>query len=106
MSHAYACADMLIVLTMLLLLQLVQKPHDVLQLADDKLSTMMYLMSSTVSMVLKSSLDALMFFCDMFSVVPLISEWQIITHNREALVTNDLLKSNQQCTNFDYFVRK
>ncbi len=47
---------------------------------------------------------ALSKFCDMLLNVPLVAEWKQIIHNRGALVNNFLLKSNQWCINYYYFV--
>ncbi len=41
---------------------------------------------------------------DMLLNVPLIADWQVITRNREALVNDALLKNNQQCINYDYYI--
>ncbi len=54
--------------------------------------------------MLKASLGALAFSCDMLLNVPLIIEWQTITRNREALVNDALLKNNQQRINYDYYI--
>ncbi len=55
-------------------------------------------------MVLKASQNALAFPCDMHKCIALIVEWQTITCNREALLNNTFLKSNEQHINYDYFV--
>ncbi len=36
--------------------------------------------------------------------VPLIVDWQTITCNRETLVNDALLKNNQWCINYDYYI--
>ncbi len=61
-------------------------------------------MQLTISMVLKASLCALAFSPHMLLNNPLIAEWQTITCNREALVNDALLKSNQKHINYDYFL--
>ncbi len=61
-------------------------------------------MRSTISTVLKASLGALAFPCHMLLNIPLIANWQTITHNREALVNDALLKNNQRCINYDYYI--
>ncbi len=55
-------------------------------------------------MALKASLEAKKISCDMILNVPLIADFQTITCNREVLVNDALLKSNQQYINKDYFV--
>ncbi len=71
---------------------------------DDRLTTTMHSMRSTISTVLKASPGALAFSCDMLLDVPLIVEWQTITRNREAIVNNALLKNNQWHINYDYYI--
>ncbi len=93
-----------IVLKALLILWPPQTPQDVLHLEHNGLATLMNLMQSTISTILKASPGALMFSHDMLLNVPLIAELQTIACNREALVNKDLLKSNQQHINHDYFV--
>ncbi len=95
---------MVTVLKMILLSCPPQTPKDVLHLVDDGLATTMYLMRSTISTVLKASPGALAFSRDMLLNVPLIADWQAITHNREALVNNMLLKNNQWRINYDYYI--
>ncbi len=81
-----------------------QMPQDVLHLVDDRLATTTYLMRSTISTVLRASQGALLFSCDMLPNIPLITDWQTITCNREALVNDALLKNNQRRINYDYDV--
>ncbi len=81
-------------------------PQDVLHLVDGGIATTVYLMRSTMSTILKANPGALLFSYEMVLNIPLIAEWQNITHNREALVNNALLKSNQQCINHDYFAEQ
>ncbi len=64
----------------------------------------MHSMRSTISTVLKASPGALTFSHHMLINVLLIVEWQTITCNREALVNNALLKNNQRCIYYDYYV--
>ncbi len=95
---------MVMVLKALLLSRPPQMPQDVLHLVDDGLATTIYLMRSTISMVLKASPGALVFSHDMLLNVPLIADWQTITHNRETLINNMLLKNNQWRINYDYYI--
>ncbi len=81
-----------------------QMPQDVLHLVDDRLATTMHSMRSTISTVLKASPGAIAFSQDMLLNIPLIAEWQTITRNKEALVNDVLLKNNQQCINYDYYI--
>ncbi len=95
---------MTMVLKTLLLSCPPQTPQDVLHLVDDGLAITMHLMRSTISTVLKASPGALAFSRDMLLNVPLIADWQTITHNREALVNDALLKNNQQRINYDNYI--
>ncbi len=61
-------------------------------------------MHSTISTILKASPGAIAFSQDMLLNVPIIAEWQTISDNREDLVNNALIKTNQCCINYDYFV--
>ncbi len=73
-------------------------------LIDDGLATKMYLIQSTISMVLKASQGALAFSHDMLLNIPLILKWKTVTCIREALMNDTFLKSNQWSINYDYFV--
>ncbi len=53
---------------------------------------------------LKASLDYLAFSWDMLLNVHFITKWQIISLNREALVNNAFIKTNQKRINNDYYV--
>ncbi len=53
---------------------------------------------------LNASLGALGFSWDMLLNLPFTVEWQTISHNREALVNNALMKTNQKCINYYYNV--
>ncbi len=86
---------MAILMKILFLSQLPQTPQDILNIDDSGLTTTMYLMRSTISMVLKASLGAIAFSLDLLLHVPVVLEWQSITGNREAFLNNALLKSNQ-----------
>ncbi len=61
-------------------------------------------MISTISIILRVSLGAIIFSHDMLLNIPLIPELQTITCNRGVLVNNIFLKSYQQCINYDHFV--
>ncbi len=65
---------MVIVLTPLLLSWPLQTLQDSLYLLDNRLTTTMYTMQPTISMVLKASPGALMSSCDMLSNIVLILE--------------------------------
>ncbi len=86
---------MVIVSKTLLLSKPPQTPQDIWHLIDDRLATMMYLMQSAVTMLLNASPGALVYSCNMLLDYSLITEWGTITYNREALVYDALLKSNQ-----------
>ncbi len=75
-----------------------------MHLVDDRLSINNVCNEINYSMVLKVSLGALAFSCNMLLNVPLIAGRQTITHNREALVNDALLKNNQKHINCDYYV--
>ncbi len=79
-------------------------PQDVLHLVDDGLASRMHSMRSTISTVLKESPGALAISQDMLLNVPLNTEWQTITQNREALVNDALLKNNHRHINYDYYI--
>ncbi len=72
-----------------------QTPQDVLHLVDEGLATTMHSMRSTISTTLKASRGILAFSQDMLLNVSFIAKWQIIPHNRKALVNNALIKPNQ-----------
>ncbi len=57
-----------------------QTPQDVLHLVDDRLDTTIYLMRSTISMVLNASFGALGFSHDMIMNFPLIASVTIEKH--------------------------
>ncbi len=56
----------------------------------------MHSIYSTISTTLKASAEALAIIQDMLLQIPFIAKWQTISCNREALVNNALIKTNQQ----------
>ncbi len=86
---------MVILLKTLLLSQPPQTSQDVLYLVDDGQATTLHSMQSTISTVLKASLGALAFSCNMLLDIPLIVDWQTNPYNREGQVNNVLLEDNQ-----------
>ncbi len=83
-----------------------QTPQIIIHVIDDRLAAEVYLMRSSISTLLKESLGTLTFPHKMLLNFPLIAECQNIPkpNNREALLNNTLLKSNQQCIDYDYSV--
>ncbi len=81
-----------------------QTPQDVLHLVDEGLATTMHSMRSTISTTLKASRGILAFSQDMLLNVSFIAKWQIIPHNRKALVNNALIKTNRCHINYVYSV--
>ncbi len=52
-----------------------QTPEDSLHLVDDGFATSIHSTQYTILSVLRASLDALVFLCDMLLNVPFIAEW-------------------------------
>ncbi len=97
---------MAIMLKTLLLSNSPQTQQNVLHLVDNGLVTTMHSMHSTISTTLKARPGALAFSQDMVPNVPFMAERQTISPTRETLVNNALMKTNQLCINYDYFVRQ
>ncbi len=75
-----------------------------LHIIDYQQATTIHSMRSIISTALVASQGALAFCWDMLLNVPLITGWQTISHNKEALVNK--LKASQQGINYDYYVGK
>jgi hypothetical protein len=69
---------------------------------DDALATAMHAMQTTIPTTLGSILGALAFAQDMFLNVPLIADWQAITHTREHHINENLRRANRKQRQFDY----
>jgi hypothetical protein len=76
-----------------------EPPRDVTKAKDfigEALSIAMHAMRTGVHTILGSSPGNLVFNRDMFLNIPLIADWHAITHKREHLVNENLIRENNK----------
>ncbi len=69
---------------------------------DEALSIAMHAMRAAIHSTLGSSHWSLTFNRDMFFNIPLIADWHIVTHGRERLINEDLMRENQKHCRYSY----
>jgi hypothetical protein len=79
-----------------------QKIVNAEQYVDEALSIAMHAMRAGVHSTLGSSPRNLVLNRDMFFNIPLIANWHAITHKREHLIHENLMRENQKRGGYDY----